>query len=141
VAPGASLLAPVHGAAQKVVPVRPDLPVRQALLDAVEKNGLRLQLRHQKTAVGWAGPGAAREFDYPVLCRELVRDCQSALGAKEPADGHREHRGRLRQAARQKAEIQAGRRVVVVARLSDVARKLGARCSASPLVQQALADE
>jgi hypothetical protein len=136
VALDASLLAPVRGAAQKVVPVRPDLRVHQALLDAAEKNGLRLRLRHQKTAVGWAGRGAAREFDYPVLCREPVRDCQSASGAKEPADGHCEHRGRLRQAARQKAEIQAGRRVVVVARLSDVARRLGARCSASPLVRQ-----
>jgi hypothetical protein len=128
VALDASPLAPVRGAVQKVVPVRPDLRVHQALPDAAEKNGLRLRLRHQKTAVGWAGRGAAREFDYPVLCREPVRDCQSASGVKEPADGHREHRWRLRQAARQKAEIQAGRRVVAVARLSDVARRLGAQC-------------
>jgi hypothetical protein len=124
-----------------VVLVLPDLRVH--LVEA-GRNGLRLRLRHRKTAVGWAGRDAAREFDYPVLCREQVRDCQSASGAKEPADGHQEHRGRLRQAARQKAEIRAGRRVVVVARLSDVARKLGAQCSAWPLVrqaQQALADE
>jgi hypothetical protein len=93
--------------------------------------------------VGWVGRDAAREFDYPVLCREQVRDCRSASGAKETAGAHREHRRPLRQAAQQKAEILADR-VVVVARLPDVAPKLGARRSASPLVrqvQQALADE
>ena len=142
-APDASLSALVLGAAQKVVLVRPDLRVHQALPGAAGRNGRRRRRRRQKSAAEWAGRGAAREFDYPVLCREPVRDCQWASGAKEPADEHREHRAPLRPAAQQKAEIQAGR-VVVMARFPDVARKLEARCSASPRVrqaQQAVADE
>jgi hypothetical protein len=122
----------VRGAAQKAVLVRPDLQVH---LDAVGRNGRLLRLRRQKTTVGWVGRDAAREFDYPVLCRGPVHDCPSASDAKEPADVRPRQRAPLRMAARRKAAIRAGR-FAVAARLADVVRERAARCSVLPLVRQ-----
>ncbi len=120
----ASLSAPVRDAAQKVVPVRPDLRV---LRDVAGKCGLPLPLRHPKTTVGWAGQDAVREFDSPGSCPERGRDCRSAADVKEFADALQVRRAPPRLAARQKAEIPADR-AVVAARSVDVDQALTVRC-------------